>query len=59
MVVKGKNSNEKIFLVIVFYSTVCLAVPMQPTDKSSFSPTIPTILSIKDATYAVPRSSDL
>ena len=29
------------FLITIFYSAVCLAIPPQPADKSSFSPTVP------------------
>ena len=47
------------FLVLVFCSTICFAVPSQPTDKSSFREGLPENSPIKGLPYAVPRASDL
>ena len=46
-------------LALVFFSTICFAVPSQPTDKSSFSTTLPSEPPMPNVPYAVPRPSYL
>ena len=47
------------FLFFSVFPAVCLAVPSQPTDKSSFRTQVPQIPPILDMPYAVARASDL
>ena len=46
-------------LVLVFCSTICFAVPSQPTDKSSFRVGVPAEPPKPGVPYAVPRQSYL